>query len=140
MYEGAMLPGSGADRPLCRLMSFMLSHPEAQPPARPCRQKPARCVVLKLMLRVLTTLVPPLVLIFLVLGTIFLGIATPTEGGAMGAAGALILALGRKRIDLQAAQAGDGNHRQAILLRDLHSGRLDGLRSDLPRRQWRPVG
>ena len=34
----------------------------------------------------LTTLVPPLVLIFLVLGTIFLGIATPTEGGAMGAA------------------------------------------------------
>jgi len=51
------------------------------------------------MLRVLTTLVPPLVLIFLVLGTIFLGIATPTEGGAMGAAGALILALARKRID-----------------------------------------
>jgi TRAP-type mannitol/chloroaromatic compound transport system permease large subunit len=37
------------------------------------------------MLRVLTTLVPPLLLIFLVLGTIFLGIATPTEGGAMGA-------------------------------------------------------
>jgi len=39
-----------------------------------------------LLLRVLTTLVPPLVLIFLVLGTIFLGVATPTEGGAMGAA------------------------------------------------------
>ncbi len=34
-------------------------------------------------------MVPPLVLIFLVLGTIFLGVATPTEGGAMGAAGAL---------------------------------------------------
>jgi TRAP-type mannitol/chloroaromatic compound transport system permease large subunit len=30
-------------------------------------------------------LIPPLVLIFLVLGTIFLGVATPTEGGAMGA-------------------------------------------------------
>ena len=30
-------------------------------------------------------------LIFLVLGTIFIGVATPTEGGAMGAAGALIL-------------------------------------------------
>ena len=38
-------------------------------------------------------LVPPLALIFLVLGTIFIGVATPTEGGAMGAAGALILAL-----------------------------------------------
>ena len=37
-------------------------------------------------------------LIFLFLGTIFLGIATPTEGGAMGAAGALILAIMRKRL------------------------------------------
>ncbi|WP_342363444.1 TRAP transporter large permease subunit [Terrarubrum flagellatum] len=37
-------------------------------------------------------MVPPLALIFLVLGTIFIGLATPTEGGAMGAMGALILA------------------------------------------------
>jgi TRAP-type mannitol/chloroaromatic compound transport system permease large subunit len=37
-------------------------------------------------------------LIFLVLGTIFLGIATPTEGGAMGATGALILALANRRL------------------------------------------
>jgi len=44
-------------------------------------------------------LIPPLALIFLVLGTIFLGIATPTEGGAMGATGALIMALGRRRLD-----------------------------------------
>ena len=34
-------------------------------------------------------MVPPLFLIFLVLGTIFIGVATPTEGGAMGASGAL---------------------------------------------------
>ena len=51
-----------------------------------------------LALRVLTTLIPPLLLIFLVLGTIFLGIATPTEGGAMGATGALIMAVIRKRL------------------------------------------
>jgi tripartite ATP-independent transporter DctM subunit len=38
-------------------------------------------------------MVPPLALIFLVLGTIFIGVATPTEGGAMGAAGAMILAM-----------------------------------------------
>ena len=44
-------------------------------------------------------LMPPLILIFLVLGTIFLGVATPTEGGAMGALGALILAISRKRLD-----------------------------------------
>jgi TRAP-type mannitol/chloroaromatic compound transport system permease large subunit len=45
-------------------------------------------------------LIPPLVLIFLVLGTIFLGVATPTEGGAMGAVGALIMAFARRRLDL----------------------------------------
>jgi TRAP-type mannitol/chloroaromatic compound transport system permease large subunit len=44
-------------------------------------------------------LVPPLALIFLVLGTIFVGVATPTEGGAMGALGALIMALSRKRLN-----------------------------------------
>ena len=37
-------------------------------------------------------MVPPLLLIFLVLGTIFIGVATPTEGGAMGAVGAMLLA------------------------------------------------
>jgi TRAP-type mannitol/chloroaromatic compound transport system permease large subunit len=45
-------------------------------------------------------MVPPLALIFLVLGTIFIGVATPTEGGAMGAAGAVILALMKKRLTL----------------------------------------
>ena len=49
--------------------------------------------------RVTFVLIPPLALIFLVLGTIFLGIATPTEGGAMGAVGALVMALARKRIN-----------------------------------------
>jgi TRAP-type mannitol/chloroaromatic compound transport system permease large subunit len=43
-------------------------------------------------------MVPPLFLIFLVLGTIFLGVATPTEGGAMGAAGALLLGLSKRRL------------------------------------------
>jgi TRAP-type mannitol/chloroaromatic compound transport system permease large subunit len=48
--------------------------------------------------RVTFVLIPPLVLIFLVLGTIFLGIATPTEGGAMGALGALLMAAGRRTL------------------------------------------
>jgi len=51
--------------------------------------------------RVTFVMIPPLGLIFLVLGTIFLGIATPTEGGAMGAVGALVMALARGRIDLK---------------------------------------
>ncbi len=51
--------------------------------------------------RVTFVLIPPLALIFLVLGTIFLGIATPTEGGAMGAVGALVMAIARRRLDLK---------------------------------------
>ncbi|MEE1656381.1 TRAP transporter large permease subunit [Microvirga sp. CF3062] len=44
-------------------------------------------------------MVPPLLLIFLVLGTIFIGLATPTEGGAMGALGSVILAAIKRRLD-----------------------------------------
>jgi len=52
----------------------------------------------RIAMRVTFVLIPPLGLIFLVLGTIFLGVATPTEGGAMGATGALIMALARRRL------------------------------------------
>ncbi|HSN32807.1 MAG TPA: TRAP transporter large permease subunit, partial [Ideonella sp.] len=50
--------------------------------------------------RVTFVLIPPLALIFLVLGTIFLGIATPTEGGAMGAVGAMLMAASRGRLTM----------------------------------------
>jgi tripartite ATP-independent transporter DctM subunit len=63
----------------------------------------------KLAEQVVFVMVPPLGLIFLVLGTIFIGVATPTEGGAMGAAGAMVLAMmkGRLSFDLtrQAAES-----------------------------------
>src|SRR5258706_1048434 len=48
--------------------------------------------------QVIFVLIPPLGLIFLVLGTIFLGWATPTEGGAMGASGALLMGILRPRL------------------------------------------
>jgi TRAP-type mannitol/chloroaromatic compound transport system permease large subunit len=54
----------------------------------------------KLAEQVTFVLIPPLILIFLVLGTIFLGVATPTEGGAMGAVGALIMAFARRSLSL----------------------------------------
>ena len=50
--------------------------------------------------RVTFVLIPPLALIFLVLGTIFLGVATPTEGGAMGATGAMAMAMARRRLSM----------------------------------------
>lgn len=51
--------------------------------------------------RVTFVMIPPLFLIFLVLGTIFIGIATPTEGGAMGAVGAIIMAVSRGRLSFK---------------------------------------
>ncbi|MGB6054275.1 MAG: TRAP transporter large permease subunit [Burkholderiaceae bacterium] len=48
--------------------------------------------------KIVFVLIPPLALIFLVLGTIFIGVATPTEGGGMGAVGALVLALVNRRL------------------------------------------
>jgi TRAP-type mannitol/chloroaromatic compound transport system permease large subunit len=48
--------------------------------------------------QVIMVLIPPLALIFLVLGTIFIGLATPTEAGAMGAVGALIMAYLKRRL------------------------------------------
>jgi tripartite ATP-independent transporter DctM subunit len=56
--------------------------------------------------KVIFVLIPPLALIFLVLGTIFLGIATPTEGGAMGAAGAMIIATMKKRLNMDLMKQG----------------------------------
>ena len=48
--------------------------------------------------KVVFVMIPPLALIFLVLGTIFVGIATPTEGGGMGAFGAMVLAFMNRRL------------------------------------------
>ena len=50
--------------------------------------------------QVALVLMPPLVLILLVLGSIFAGVATPTEAGAVGAIGAMLLAAARRRLNL----------------------------------------
>ena len=99
MYKGAILPGLGLVA-LYALYVFGISlfRPSAVP-ALPLSARTLRGAAL--WTRALTTLLPPLLLIFLVLGTIFLGIATPTEGGAMGAVGALIMAFSRRRLNLR---------------------------------------
>lgn len=58
-------------------------------------------ILSRLASQVIMVLIPPLALVFLVLGTIFIGLATPTEGGAMGAVGAMIMALAKKRLTLK---------------------------------------
>jgi TRAP-type mannitol/chloroaromatic compound transport system permease large subunit len=60
--------------------------------------------------RVAFVLLPPLMLIFLVLGTVYLGVATPTEAGALGAIGAVMLALARRRLTRRNAASGRSAH------------------------------
>jgi len=110
MYKGALLPGALLiGLYLAYVFAMTLFRPLAAP-ALPASARTLHGSVL--LLRVLTTLLPPLMLIFLVLGTIFIGVATPTEGGAMGAAGALLLALARGRLSrLQLTQAMDSTTR-----------------------------
>ncbi|PZP55400.1 MAG: C4-dicarboxylate ABC transporter [Azospira oryzae] len=100
MYEGALVPGlvlSGL------YLGYVLLVTLLRPRAAPALPPEARTMAgLQLAKRVLVSMVPPLTLIFLVLGTIFLGVATPTEGGAMGAVGALALALAKRKLTLPA--------------------------------------
>jgi tripartite ATP-independent transporter DctM subunit len=98
MYKGALVPAlllTGLYAAFVLLVS--LFKPQFVP-ALPAEARSLRGA--GLLRQVLVAMLPPLLLIFLVLGTIFLGIATPTEGGAMGAVGALVLALAKKRITL----------------------------------------
>jgi tripartite ATP-independent transporter DctM subunit len=98
MYEAALLPGlilTGLYAGYVLLITVF--RPEAAP-ALPLDARTLRGW--KLLQRVAVSLMPPLVLIFLVLGTIFIGVATPTEGGAMGATGALILALMKRKLSI----------------------------------------
>ncbi len=96
MYAGAFVPGLV----LTGLYAlYILGVTVSRPSWAPALPPEARSLSgLALLRRTLFSLLPPLVLIFLVLGTIFLGVATPTEGGAMGATGALVLALLNRRL------------------------------------------
>jgi tripartite ATP-independent transporter DctM subunit len=98
MYHGAMIPGLTLAAMYLAYVAVLSILRPADVPALPAAARSARG--LALLRRTLFALVPPVVLIFLVLGTIILGVATPTEGGAMGATGALVLALARRRLKL----------------------------------------
>ncbi len=102
MYQGALLPGlllTGFYA--LYVFGVTLVRPDYAPPLPlAARTLHGRALAL----RVMIALLPPLALIFLVLGTIFIGWATPTEGGAMGAVGALILAAAKGRLKLEMVQ------------------------------------
>jgi tripartite ATP-independent transporter DctM subunit len=96
MYAGAIGPS------IVQTLIFMgyifvlsLVRPKWVPPLPPEARSARGWVLWR---RVLWGMVPSIVLIFLVLGTIFYGIATPTEAGAMGAVGAMVLAAINRRL------------------------------------------
>ena len=98
MYTGAFIPALIlASLYLVYVLAVTIVRPDAAPALPPGARIYTGWALAR---RIVTALVPPLLLIFLVLGTIFLGIATPTEGGAMGAVGALALALARRRLHI----------------------------------------
>jgi tripartite ATP-independent transporter DctM subunit len=96
MYIGAWIPSFVlVGLYLLYVFTVTLLKPEAAPALPPdARTLAGRALAF----RVVTAMIPQLLLLFLVLGTIVLGIATPTEGGAMGAAGVLALALARRKL------------------------------------------
>ncbi|NBQ79916.1 MAG: TRAP transporter large permease subunit [Betaproteobacteria bacterium] len=96
MYAGAIGP-SIAQTLIFMLYIFVLSmiKPSYMPPLPPEARTLSGWALWK---KVLWGMIPSIVLIFLVLGTIFLGLATPTEAGAMGAVGAMVLAAMHKRL------------------------------------------
>jgi tripartite ATP-independent transporter DctM subunit len=97
MYRGAIIPGLALGG---LYFLYVLGRSFVHPGSAPALPPEARTLRgIKLLRRVMFVLIPPLALIFLVLGTIFLGVATPTEGGAMGATGALVLALINRRLN-----------------------------------------
>jgi len=97
LYEGALIPGLSLTG---MYAVYVLIVSIVKPEAAPALPPEARTLKgMGLAWRVVTCLIPPVVLIFLVLGTIFIGVATPTEGGAMGASGAMALALIKRKLD-----------------------------------------
>jgi len=103
LFLGAVVPGVMLAGLFVLWIGFVaLRHPERAPALPASEREISRG---RLLLRVLGMMAPPLALILIVLGTIFAGIATPTEAGAMGALGATLLALINRRLNWDALRA-----------------------------------
>ena len=90
LFAGALVPGLLLAVLFAGYAAFVAWRQPAAAPALPPEERTEEGWAL--VRRVATALLPPLVLILVVLGSIFAGIATPTEAGALGAVGALGLA------------------------------------------------
>ena len=98
LFLGALTPGVG----LALLFAlYLVVLARFRPKLAPALPREEREAVKDLGKQVVFVLIPPLFLILVVLGSIFAGIATPTEAGALGAVGAMILAMLHSRLSRQ---------------------------------------
>jgi len=99
LFAGALIPGLMlVGLYILYILGVAYFRPAAIPPHQ---REPGEQVSF---VRVIKALAPPLVLIFAVLGSILMGLATPTEAAGVGAMGALILALLRRELNLERLQ------------------------------------
>lgn len=95
LFLGALIPGlmlSAAYALYVLVLAYF------KPSVAPVPLETRQMTGLALAWRVLKVVIPPLVLIFAMLGSIFFGIATPTEAGAVGAVGACVLAAFNRKL------------------------------------------
>jgi tripartite ATP-independent transporter DctM subunit len=98
LFMGALIPGlTLAGLYALYVVGVATFRPKAAP-ALPAKERDVHGRAIAR--RVLIVMIPPLVLIVLVLGSIFAGVATPTEAGALGAVGAIVLAAANRRLSL----------------------------------------
>ena len=96
IYAGAMGPSLVQVLLFCLYVGLVSIFKPSWCPALPREARSANMGAV--LWRVAVGTLPSLILIFLVLGTIFMGLATPTEAGALGAVGAMILAAAKRRL------------------------------------------
>ncbi len=98
LFLGSLLPGLAlAGMYLLYTVAIAIFQPKMLPALPPEMLTLSKA---QLAVRVVKVMMPPLVLILVVLGSIFAGVATPTEAGAMGVVGALVLAALNRRLNL----------------------------------------
>ena len=101
LFRAAMFPGLALTVAYALYVGIIAYLKPEVAPALPMEMRVSGVELLK---RVIVSLIPPLALILVVLGSIFAGVATPTEAGALGSVGAMVLALMNRSLTLDALQ------------------------------------
>jgi tripartite ATP-independent transporter DctM subunit len=100
LFMGSLLPGLLLTGMFALYVVGVALVKPAAAPALPAEVRAAAAGTL--LRRALLVMLPPLVLVLVVLGSIFAGVATPTEAGALGALGAVLLAAANRRLRVRA--------------------------------------